>query len=222
MTAGPAEEPRAAITPQLADGGIVAILRAGEQDHLDAVAQTLADAGIRCLELTMTTPGAVAALSDLRRKLGAEVAIGMGSVTTAAQAAQALEAGADFLVSPAVCPDVVAAALGAGVGAYPGALTPTEVLAAWNLGAAAVKLFPASTGGPRHLKDLRGPLPDIPMIPTGGVAIDQIGAYLQAGAVAVGLGGPLLGDALDGGPLDALAGRAAAALAAVHEARGAQ
>ena len=222
MITGPADARRAAITPQLADGGIVAILRAGGEDHVDAVAQTLAEAGIRCLELTMTTPGAVTALRKLRRRLGGEVAIGMGSVTTALQAAQALDAGADFLVSPAVCPEVVAAALGAGVGAYPGALTPTEVLTAWNLGAAAVKLFPASTGGPRHLKDLRGPLPDIPLIPTGGVAIDQIGAYLRAGAVAVGLGGPLLGDALEGGPLDALTDRAAAALDAVREGRGAR
>ena len=218
MSAWPGDT-RAAITPQLAGGGIVAILRAAGEDHLIPVAETLAENGIRCLELTMTTPGAVDALRAARTRLGADVAIGMGSVTRSDQAAQALDAGADFLVSPAVCPPVVAAALGAGVCAYPGALTPTEVLAAWNLGAAAVKLFPASIGGPRHLKDLRGPLPDIPLIPTGGVAIDQIGAYMAAGAVAVGLGGPLLGDALDGGSLDALAQRTRAALAGVQDAR---
>jgi len=210
---------RVPITPQLADTGIVAILRADREEHLPVVTRTLAEAGIRCLEVTMTTPGALKALRRLRSELDAEVALGMGSVIDGAQVAAVLEAGADFLVSPGVCPSVARAAAGAGVSCYPGAFTATEILTAWELGASAVKLFPAATGGPRYLRDLRAPLPEIPLIPTGGVAIEQIGEYLSAGAVAVGLGGPLIGDALGGGSLDALRERAGAALAAVREAR---
>jgi 2-dehydro-3-deoxyphosphogluconate aldolase/(4S)-4-hydroxy-2-oxoglutarate aldolase len=147
------------------------------------------------------------------------VALGMGSVTSAEQVSEVLEAGGDFVVSPGVCAEAARAAVQAGVSCYPGGFTATEILTAWGLGAAAVKLFPAATGGPRHLRDLRGPLPDIPLIPTGGVAIEQIGGYLDAGAAAVGLGSPLIGDALDGGSLDRLRDRATDALAAVREAR---
>lgn len=211
---------RAPIAPPLADTGIVAILRGEREEHLPAVTRTLAAAGIRCLELTMTTPGAVEALRRLRPQLDGEIALGMGSVTNAEQAAAVLEAGADFLVSPGVCPEVARAAVAAGAGCYPGGFTATEILTAWELGASAVKLFPAATGGPRHLRDLRGPLPGIPLIPTGGVAIEQIGDYLAAGAAAVGLGSPLIGDALDGGSLEQLHDRATAALTAVQEARG--
>ncbi len=210
---------RVAIAPQLADTGIVAILRADREEHVAAVAHTLAEAGIRCLELTMTTPGAIDALRRLRPQLESNVAVGMGSVISAEHVAAALEAGAEFVVSPGVCPEAARAAIEAGLGCYPGAFTATEVLSAWKLGVSAVKLFPAGTGGPRYLRDLRGPLPDIPLIPTGGVAIEQIGEYLAAGAAAVGLGGPLIGDALDGGSLDDLSERAGAALAAVREAR---
>lgn len=210
---------RVPINPQLADTGIVAILRADRPEHLPAVTRTLAEAGIRCLELTMTTPGAVEALRRLRPQLDGEIALGMGSVTSAEQSDAALEAGADFLVSPGVCPEVARTAIEAGVGCYPGAFTATEILTAWELGVSAVKLFPAATGGARYLRDVRGPLPGIPLIPTGGVAIEQIGDYLAAGAVAVGLGGPLIGAALDGGSLEALRERASATLTAVREAR---
>jgi 2-dehydro-3-deoxyphosphogluconate aldolase/(4S)-4-hydroxy-2-oxoglutarate aldolase len=217
MTASaPARPP---ITPQLADTGIVAILRADREEHLLAATHTLAEAGIRCLELTMTTPGALEALRRLRSQLGSELALGMGSVIDVDQFAAALDAGAEFVVSPGVCPSVTQAAVAAGVSCYPGAFTASEILTAWELGASAVKLFPAGTGGPRYLRDLRGPLPQIPLVPTGGVAIEQIGDYLAAGAAAVGLGGPLIGDALDGGPLEGLRDRARAALAAVREAR---
>jgi 2-dehydro-3-deoxyphosphogluconate aldolase/(4S)-4-hydroxy-2-oxoglutarate aldolase len=217
MTASaPARPP---ITPQLADSGIVAILRADREEHLPAVARTLADAGITCLELTMTTPGALESLRRLRPQLDRDIALGMGSVIDVDQFAAALDAGADFVVSPGVCPSVVQAAVGAGVSCYPGAFTPTEILTAWELGASAVKLFPAGTGGPRYLRDLRAPLPQIPLVPTGGVAIERIGDYLVAGAAAVGLGGPLIGDALDGGSLEGMRHRAGAALTAVREAR---
>jgi 2-dehydro-3-deoxyphosphogluconate aldolase/(4S)-4-hydroxy-2-oxoglutarate aldolase len=216
----PAPAPvRLPITAQLRDSGVVAILRGARPEHLEQVAETLVEAGIDCLELTLTTPGAVDAFRRLRPGFGADVALGMGSVITAAQAETVLEAGADFLVSPGVCADVARAAAQAGIACYPGAWTPTEILAAWDLGAPAVKLFPAASGGPRHLRDITAPLPHIPLVPTGGVALDQIGAYIAAGAAAVGLGSPLIGDALDGGSPSALRERAAVALAAVTQAR---
>jgi 2-dehydro-3-deoxyphosphogluconate aldolase / (4S)-4-hydroxy-2-oxoglutarate aldolase len=210
---------RLAITAQLHDTGVAAILRADRPDHLRAVAHELAAAGITCLELTLTTPGALDALVALRRGLDAGVALGAGSVLDAAQAQAALDAGADFLVSPGVCEEVARAAGARAVPYYPGAFTPTEVLAAWRLGVPAVKLFPAATGGPRYLRDIRGPLPDIPLVPTGGVALEQIADYVAAGAVAVGLGGPLIGDALRDGSTAGLRERARAALDAVTEGR---
>jgi 2-dehydro-3-deoxyphosphogluconate aldolase / (4S)-4-hydroxy-2-oxoglutarate aldolase len=219
----PADPPtvadRLGLTPQLRDTGVVAILRSGREEHLEAVSDTLAQSGITCLELTLTTPGALEALTRVRAGLDPAIAVGIGSVITAAQAVAALEAGADFLVSPGVCADVAREAARAGVACYPGGWTPTEIIAAWGLGVPAVKLFPAASGGPAHLRNLRGPLPDIPLVPTGGVDLTHIAAYIAAGAVAVGLGGPLIGDALDGGSLPALGERAGAALAAVGDAR---
>jgi 2-dehydro-3-deoxyphosphogluconate aldolase / (4S)-4-hydroxy-2-oxoglutarate aldolase len=210
---------RPPITPQLEESGVVAILRGSTERHVEGVARTLGEAGITCLELTLTTPGAVDALARVRAELDEGVALGMGSVITAEQAAACLDAGADFLVSPGVCAEVAVYAAEHGVACYPGGWTPTELIDAWNLGAPAVKLFPAASGGPRHLRDVRAPLPHIPLVPTGGVALDQIADYLAAGAVAVGLGGPLVGDAVEGGPLPALHERAAAALAAVRSGR---
>jgi 2-dehydro-3-deoxyphosphogluconate aldolase / (4S)-4-hydroxy-2-oxoglutarate aldolase len=215
----PSVPERPAITPQLLQSGVVAILRGSSDRHLAAVSRTLGEAGVTCLELTLTTPGALHALARVRAELSDDVALGMGSVIDADQAAACLQAGAEFLVSPGVCAEVARYAAERGVACYPGGWTPTELLEAWRLGAPAVKLFPAASGGPRHLKDVRAPLPQIPLVPTGGVALDQIADYIAAGAAAVGLGGPLVGDALDGGSLTALAERARVALAAVGTGR---
>jgi 2-dehydro-3-deoxyphosphogluconate aldolase/(4S)-4-hydroxy-2-oxoglutarate aldolase len=215
----PSMPERLPITPQLAESGVVAILRGSSGRHLADASRTLGEAGVTCLELTLTTPGAVDALARVRDALPRDVALGMGSVIDADQAAACLQAGADFLVSPGVCAEVAVYAAEHGVACYPGGWTPTELLEAWRLGAPAVKLFPAASGGPRHLKDVRAPLPHIPLVPTGGVALEQIADYVAAGAVAVGLGGPLVGDALDGGPLTALAERARTALEAVRAGR---
>lgn len=216
----PSMPKRLPITPQLADSGVVAILRGSTDRYLEGVSRTLGEAGVTCLELTLTTPGAVEALARVRAGLSSDVALGMGSVIDADQAAACLQAGADFLVSPGVCAEVAVYAAEHGVACYPGGWTPTELLEAWRLQAPAVKLFPAASGGPRHLKDVRAPLPHIPLVPTGGVALDQIADYIAAGAVAVGLGGPLVGDALDGGSLSAMEQRARAALEAVRAGRG--
>ncbi|MDQ1484906.1 MAG: 2-dehydro-3-deoxyphosphogluconate aldolase / (4S)-4-hydroxy-2-oxoglutarate aldolase [Actinomycetota bacterium] len=216
---------RPALPRELVETGVVAIARAAATTRVAAAVETLIEAGVCCIELTLTMPGAVASIETLVRELGDRACIGAGTVLTAEQARACIGAGAAFLVAPSAVPDVVAVALEAGVPCLPGALSPSEVVAAWQSGASAVKLFPASVGGVKYLRDLRAPLPDNALIPTGGIAIDDIAGYVAAGAVAVGVGGPLFADALDpggpGGPgdLGALAARAARALGAVREGR---
>ncbi len=216
-TGPPAE--RIAPTTQLLESGVMAILRAPTAQYVERAADVLIDAGITCIELTLTVPGALDAVARLARDLPPGVALGVGTVITAQQAVDALDAGAGFLVSPAICPDVQSVAAAQGVPFYPGAWTPSEVLTAWQGGAAAVKLFPAVSGGPGHLRRLRDPLPDVPLVPTGGVAVEDVSGYLQAGAVAVGVGTPLLGDALTGGDLAELRERCRRMLEAVAAGR---
>ncbi|WP_217237534.1 bifunctional 4-hydroxy-2-oxoglutarate aldolase/2-dehydro-3-deoxy-phosphogluconate aldolase [Streptomyces sp. AC555_RSS877] len=183
---------RPALTRQLGRTRVMAILRSADASGLPAVARALAAGGITCLEVTLTTPGALDALARIRDELGPGVAVGAGTVITEAQARDARAAGAAFLVAPVVDVQVIRAAADFGTPCYPGAWTPTEVSTAWQAGAAAVKLFPASTGGPAHLRQLRAPLPDIPLIAVGGVDLAQARDYLDAGARAVGIGSPLL------------------------------
>lgn len=205
---------------QLQDTGVMAILRARSAERFAEVGRVLVDAGVTCLEITLTSPGALEAIRTVRAQLPSTVDVGAGTVTDAAQAEAVIEAGAGFVVSPSVELDVVAAARSAGIPSYPGAFTPSEVLTAWRAGATVVKLFPGSAVGPSYLSSLAGPFPDVAIMPTGGVSLANIGDWIRAGAAGVGLGGPLLGDAADGGDLGALAERARTALAAVRDARG--
>jgi 2-dehydro-3-deoxyphosphogluconate aldolase/(4S)-4-hydroxy-2-oxoglutarate aldolase len=148
------------------------------------------------------------------------VSVGAGTVIGMADVRDALAAGAAFLVAPVVDTEVIRASAGHGTPFYPGAQTPTEVLTAWQAGAAAVKLFPAGTGGPGHLRQLRAPLPQIPLVAVGGVGIDEARDYLDAGACAVGIGSPLLCGAdrnVDGEALDALTVRARTLLDKVND-----
>jgi 2-dehydro-3-deoxyphosphogluconate aldolase / (4S)-4-hydroxy-2-oxoglutarate aldolase len=210
---------RRAIGDALLATRVVPILRGKKTgDHVPAVIDTLVASGIRCLEITTNTPGAFGAVAAARQRHGAGVELGVGTVLTADQVAAAAAAGATFVVSPHTDPAVGAAAAEHGLAWYPGALTPTEVLAAWGYGATAVKLFPASLGGPKYLRELLGPIDGVPILPTGGVTLVSVPDYLAAGAVAVGMGGPLLGDALDGGDLRELAARAVAVLNVIAEA----
>jgi 2-dehydro-3-deoxyphosphogluconate aldolase/(4S)-4-hydroxy-2-oxoglutarate aldolase len=211
---------RPRLPAELTDTGVVAIIRAASTHSVEAAVGTLIDAGVTCVELTLTMPGAVKCIEKLATSFGA-ACIGAGTVLTTAQASRCIDAGAAFLVAPSVVPDVVALANAQGVPCLPGALTPSEIVAAWSSGAAAVKLFPASLGGVQYLRDVRAPLPDVPLIPTGGVGIADVAEYLRAGAVAVGLGSPLFRDALDGGDLGALAHRTRELMDAVREGRSA-
>ncbi|MGW0391255.1 bifunctional 4-hydroxy-2-oxoglutarate aldolase/2-dehydro-3-deoxy-phosphogluconate aldolase [Streptomyces sp. NPDC003042] len=189
---------------------VIAILRATAADRFAEVADTLRAEGIRAVEFTLTTPGVLDALREYADAAPAGLALGAGTVTTPADAQRAVEAGAGYLITPATGLDVIAEARRLGVPVLPGALTPTEILTAWRAGAAMVKLFPASVGGPSYLRAIRAPLPGIPLVPTGGIDLDAAPAYLAAGAAALGMGGPLIGDACEsGGDLGALRERAA-------------
>jgi 2-dehydro-3-deoxyphosphogluconate aldolase/(4S)-4-hydroxy-2-oxoglutarate aldolase len=173
----------------------MAILRGPDPSEVERLARILVEGGIRCLEVTLTTPRALDLIGRLRADLAASVTIGAGTVITGAQAHEAVNAGAQFLVSPSTDVEVIGIGLASGTPCYPGAWTPTEIVEAWRAGACAVKLFPAATGGPAHLRQVRQPLPDIPLIAVGGVDPDNAREYLRAGAVAVGIGTGLTGGA---------------------------
>ena len=200
------------LTETLSTDPVVAILRAPRADNLVAAAEVLIDAGIRAVEFPLTTPGALDALRELRSSRP-ELLAGAGTVITPADAAEAVDAGAQFLVAPCTRPDTLAAAAELDVPMIPGAFTATEIAVALEHGAALIKLFPA-TLGPSYLRALLDPLPQARLVPTGGVGIDAIADFLRAGAFAVALGSPLLADALETGDFDALAERAGRAVAA--------
>ncbi|HYH32294.1 MAG TPA: bifunctional 4-hydroxy-2-oxoglutarate aldolase/2-dehydro-3-deoxy-phosphogluconate aldolase [Pseudonocardia sp.] len=217
MTDSTAATTRIPVGAQLAATRVVAILRAENADRAEAVVDVLVEAGVRSLELTLTTKGALDVVERLAARVPSDVEVGVGTVLTAQEVDRSVDAGATFVVSPSVDTEVIAAALHRGVASYPGAFTPTEISAAWKAGASAVKLFPAGSLGPGYLKAVRGPLPDIPVVPTGGIDTAAVGDWLTAGALAVGMGGPLIGDALSAdGDLNALAERATAAIAAAR------
>ncbi|WP_217708779.1 bifunctional 4-hydroxy-2-oxoglutarate aldolase/2-dehydro-3-deoxy-phosphogluconate aldolase [Nonomuraea rhodomycinica] len=176
---------------------LLAIVRGRDPEAAVRTAHVLVEEGIDVLEVSLSGAGALDVIARLHAELGASVTLGAGTVLTEAEADAALEAGARFVVTPAMSAGA-ARALSLGVPALVGALTPTEVWHAWQAGATAVKVFPASLGGPGYLSALRDPFPSIPLIPVGGVTAEQIRPYLEAGAVAVGVGSPLTGDAPHG------------------------
>ncbi|GAB3278858.1 bifunctional 4-hydroxy-2-oxoglutarate aldolase/2-dehydro-3-deoxy-phosphogluconate aldolase [Parasphingorhabdus pacifica] len=173
---------------------------------------TLVESGVRCLEITMNTPGALDAVRAAGERHGSTVELGVGTVRTPEQVDRAADAGARFVVTPGTDEDVAARVNKYDLAYFPGAFTATEVSSAAKLGASAVKIFPASLGGPGYVRELRAPLDDIAMLPTGGISLETARAYLDAGACGVGVGGPLLGDALDGGDRTELSRRAHALL----------
>ncbi|MGW7580841.1 bifunctional 4-hydroxy-2-oxoglutarate aldolase/2-dehydro-3-deoxy-phosphogluconate aldolase [Kitasatospora sp. NPDC054768] len=186
----------------------LAIVRGTDRDAALRTVLVLAEEGITAAEVSLTTPDALWVIEQARRELGPHATLGAGTVLTAADAARAADAGASFLVTPG---------LGDDLRRHPvpelplliGALTPSEVIAANEYGALAVKLFPATLGGPGYLKALRAPFPGVPFVPVGGIDAASALAYLAVGAVAVGVGSPLIGDAAGGGDLNALRARAA-------------
>lgn len=185
---------------------LVVVARASAASDYEPVLAALAEAGVQSVELTLTTPGTFDAFAALRSSFDGD--LGIGTVTNLDQLERAIAVGADYVVTPITSTALVEHAVAAGMPIVPGGLTPTELFASWAAGASAVKVFPAGQFGPAYLKDLRGPFPDIAVVPSGGVDADSAAAWLAAGAVAVSVGGPLLGDAFRGGDLGALRDRA--------------
>ena len=200
---------RPALPERTAAARLIVVLRGERADQYAPVLETLAGAGIRSVELTLSTPGTLEELPALLEQCGERMDIGVGTVTDPADLRTAAEHGAHYIVTPITRTDLLEAAAEAEIPIVPGGLTPSELHAGWSAGAAAVKVFPASAVGPGYVKDLRGPFPGIRVIPSGGVDLEAAAAWLQAGADAVSVGGPLVGDALTGGSLEALAERAA-------------
>jgi 2-dehydro-3-deoxyphosphogluconate aldolase/(4S)-4-hydroxy-2-oxoglutarate aldolase len=202
--------------------GIVPVIRAASAEQAIGAARAVAEGGIPIAEITMTVPGAVAAIGELTRVMGNRVLIGAGTVLDADTAQRCLEAGARFLVSPGFDPDTVRLACRENVVMMPGALTPTEVIAAWKAGADFVKIFPCgNVGGPAYIKALKAALPQVPMIPTGGVNLATAAQFLAAGASALGIGGELVAAALlETGDFAAIARTASEYAAIVRASRG--
>jgi 2-dehydro-3-deoxyphosphogluconate aldolase/(4S)-4-hydroxy-2-oxoglutarate aldolase len=174
------------------DAGIVAIVRSSDSEQLVAVAQALAEGGINVVEITFTVPNALEVIQQVRRALGDQILLGAGTVLDPETARHALLAGAEFIVGPTVNLDVIRLCRRYDKLVMPGAFTPTEALTAWEAGADIVKVFPADVGGPNYLKALRAPLPQIRLMPTGGVDLKNAAAYFQAGACCIGVGSQLV------------------------------
>ncbi|HEV8400797.1 MAG TPA: bifunctional 4-hydroxy-2-oxoglutarate aldolase/2-dehydro-3-deoxy-phosphogluconate aldolase [Gemmatimonadales bacterium] len=198
---------------RLREVGIIPIIRASSADAVVPIAEALLQAGLPVVEITMTVPKAIDAIAAVAKRFQGKMLIGAGTVTDAETVKRAVGAGAAFIVSPCLVPEVIEAAKRANVAVLPGALTPTEVFEAFRAGGDMVKVFPVqAVGGADYLRALRAPFPDIPLVPTGGVTLENIGAMFKAGAAAVGVGTDLTSG-------DAIGKRATQFLAAVKVAR---
>lgn len=200
--------------------GLIAVLRAPSQELALGMVEALVAGGVSGIEITYTTPNAPEVVRTLDRIHGSRILLGMGTLTRQDQVVEARSAGARFIVSPHTKPGLAEAMVASGLVTMLGALTPTEVEQAYAFGADIVKIFPASLGGPAYMKSLRGPFPDIPMMPSGGVSAGNIGDWLAAGAVAVSAGSDLCPvDLARQGRFDAIADRARAFVTALDDAR---
>lgn len=180
---------------RIVDSGVIAVLRGANADTVVDTAVALREGGVTAIEVTADTPGAIEMISDVADELdGDETIVGAGTVLDSETCRSALLAGAEFVVSPSLHEDVIETCNRYGAPVAPGVMTPTEAVRAYECGADVVKVFPASTLGPGHLSSMKGPLGQIPMIPTGGVTVDNAGDYIEAGAVAVGAGSALVDD----------------------------
>lgn len=210
---------RPRIPPGISVQGVVAIGRRLSPPDALSVAAALVDGGVGAFELTLNEPeGDALASIEAVARLAADLALdlGAGTVLTVEAARRAIDAGATFLVMPHLDVELVAWAARRDIPSFPGCATPTEALAGWRAGASAIKLFPASVAGPAFIRELHGPFPEIPLVPTGGVTLETAPTFIAAGAVAVGMGGWLIGDASP----DGVRRRADRIVAAVAGARG--
>ena len=181
------------VAKRIVEVGIVPVVRARSAKQAMQAAEAVCSGGIPIVEITMTVPGAIDLIAQLANSIGSDVLIGAGTVLDAETGRKCLDAGAEFLVSPGFDPETVQLANREGKLVMSGALTPTEVMAAWKAGSDFVKIFPCgAVGGPSYLRALKAPLPQIPMVPTGGVTLKTAAEFIHAGAAALGVGGELV------------------------------
>lgn len=183
---------REVILKRILEGGIVAVVRAPSGELLAQVVKALADGGVTSAEITFTVPNAIDVIKQVRRELGDSIVLGAGTVLDPETARAAILAGAEYLVTPTVNVEVIKLCRRYDTPIMAGAFTPTEILTAWEAGADIVKIFPADVGGPGYLKSVRGPLPQIKVMPTGGVDLTTAEAFLKAGACCLGVGSSLV------------------------------
>ena len=214
---------REEIVQRIVEIGIVPVIRASSPKSARAAADAVAEGGIPVFEITMTVPNAVQVIRELAKDSSGKFLVGAGTVLDADSALMCLDAGAQFLVSPGLDLGMVGVAKRNGVPVLPGALTPTEVMAAAKAGADLIKIFPCgNVGGPAYLKSLRGPFPKLPFIPTGGVNFDNAADFIRAGAAALGAGTDLVDkSALESGKTDVIVGNARRFVSIVQETRAA-
>jgi 2-dehydro-3-deoxyphosphogluconate aldolase / (4S)-4-hydroxy-2-oxoglutarate aldolase len=209
------------VLKRIRDVGIVPVVRATSANEARAAVEAIRAGGIDILEITLTVPGAVQIIADLTRRIGDDALIGAGTVLDAKSAQACIDAGARFIVSPALDIPTIEICLRRGVAVFPGALTPTEIVTAWKAGAHAVKVFPANAlGGASYLKSVKAPLPQIELIPTGGVSLKNVADFIAAGAFALGVGADLVDlAALRRGEANTITEKARQYVAAVAAAR---
>ncbi len=177
---------------QILSTGVIAVIRMKDPQRLLKVLQAIQAGGVKCIEITMTVPGAVEIIAEIARSSPADVVVGAGTVTEKSAALAVVKAGAKFVVGPALNFDILGVCRESDTVCMPGCFSPTEILAGWNAGADVIKVFPATSLGPKYFKDIAGPFPQIRLMPTGGVTIENVGEWVSAGAVAVGIGSDLL------------------------------
>jgi 2-dehydro-3-deoxyphosphogluconate aldolase / (4S)-4-hydroxy-2-oxoglutarate aldolase len=211
------------VTQTIKDIGLLPVVRAASADEAMRVIDAIKEGGVSVLEITMTVPNAVRVMEEVSARYGSDVLVGAGTVLDPETARACILSGAKFVVSPALNPDTIALCRRYGVAVMPGALTPTEVVAAWTAGADFVKVFPANAmGGASYLKALKAPLPQIELIPTGGVSLTTASDFIKAGASALGIGTDLVDvKALRAGQANLITERAKQFLEIVREARAA-
>lgn len=184
---------KAEVIKQIRDTGVIPVVRATSADEAMRAIDAIREGGISILEITMTVPGAVALIEQVAKAYGNDATVGAGTVLDPETATACISAGAQFVVSPALNLETITCCQRHGVAVMPGALTPTEVVQAWNAGADFVKVFPAgAVGGPSYLKALKAPLPQIELVPTGGVSLKTAAEFIKAGAAALGVGADLV------------------------------
>jgi 2-dehydro-3-deoxyphosphogluconate aldolase/(4S)-4-hydroxy-2-oxoglutarate aldolase len=208
------------ITNKVKEYGVLAVIRGPSSELTIKMVNALIAGGVKGIEITYSTPQAASVVRNLAERYGAEILLGMGTLTRPEQAEEVTRAGATFLVSPICQVELVIAMLDTGLAVMTGALTPSEVFQAYTLGSSIVKIFPGSLTGPGYIKALRGPFPYIPMMPTGGVSLENIGEWFAAGAVAVGAGSELCPTQLaQAGEFDKISANARRFVEAIAQAR---